>query len=109
MLPGSTTNAAVLNFTRGVSRDLAGHGIRINAISPGLTDTNRAAVLVQSMASATGKTVEDARTELTRSIPLGRIVDPAEIAAMAVLLVSDRTRSMTGGEVIIDGGQMPSI
>lgn len=109
MLPGSTANAAILNFTRGVSRDLATYGIRINAISPGLTDTDRATMLAQSVAMATGKTVEEAKVDMTQAIPLGRMVDPEEIASMALLLVSDRTRSMTGAEVIIDGGQMPAM
>jgi NAD(P)-dependent dehydrogenase (short-subunit alcohol dehydrogenase family) len=108
-LPGSTANAALLNFTRGVSKVLAGHNIRINAISPGSTATERAERLARQEAEARGVTVEEARAEMVRSIPLGHMVDPAEIAAMALLLVSDRVASMTGTEIIIDGGQTPGV
>lgn len=41
-LPGSTTNAALLSFTKGISKELAEHNVRVNAISPGVTATDRA-------------------------------------------------------------------
>ena len=108
-LPGSTTNAALLNFTRGISRELAQHNIRINAISPGLTATDRAERLAAQNAAAAGISVEEAKARATAAIPLGRAADPAEIAAMTLLLVSDRMASTTGAEVIIDGGQTPGM
>ena len=108
-LTGSTANAALLNFTRGVSRELASHGIRINAISPGATATERNERLAAQNAAVRGISVSDHKAETVRAIPLGHLVDPAEIAAMTLLLVSDHTRSMTGTEVVIDGGQMPGV
>jgi NAD(P)-dependent dehydrogenase (short-subunit alcohol dehydrogenase family) len=108
-LAGSTANAGLLNFTRGVSKLLAQHNIRINAISPGVTATERAERLAAQRAAADGTSVEEAKARLTRAIPLGHMVDPAEIAAMMLLLVSDRVRSMTGGEILIDGGQTPGV
>jgi NAD(P)-dependent dehydrogenase (short-subunit alcohol dehydrogenase family) len=108
-LPGSTTNAALINFTRGVSRDLARHNIRINAISPGLTATDRAERLAQQNAAAAGISIEEAKARAAAVIPLGHAADPAEIAAMTLLLVSDRMASTTGAEVIIDGGQTPGM
>lgn len=53
-LPGGTTNAALLNFTRGISKELARDNIRINAISPGLTATERAETLAKQNAQARG-------------------------------------------------------
>jgi len=108
-LAGSTANAALLNFTRGVSRELARHGVRINAISPGATATERNERLATQNAAARGMSISDYKEETMRAIPLGHLVDPAEIAAMTLLLVSDHTRSMTGTEVVIDGGQMPGV
>ncbi len=108
-LPGSTTNAALLNFTRGVSRELAQHNIRINAISPGVTATERAERLAQQNAAAAGISVAEAKARATAAIPLGHAADPAEIAAMTLLLVSDRMASMIGAEVLIDGGQTPGM
>lgn len=108
-LPGSTANAALLNFTRGISKFLAAHNVRINAISPGATATDRAARLASQRAAAKGVSVEEAKAEMERAIPLGHMVDPTEIAALALLLVSDRVRSMTGAEILLDGGQTPGV
>jgi len=107
-LTGSTANAALINFTRGLSKDLAPHNVRINAISPGTTQTERGERLIAAEVSA-GKTLEAAREERLSRIPLHRITQPDEIASMAALIVSDRLASMTGAEVIIDGGAMPAV
>lgn len=108
-LPGGTANAGLLNFTRGVAKELAQHKIRINAISPGTTATERVKRLAEQTAAARGISVDEAESESTRSIPLGQMVDPSEIAAMTLFLVSDRAASITGAEILIDGGQTPSI
>jgi NAD(P)-dependent dehydrogenase (short-subunit alcohol dehydrogenase family) len=107
-LTGSTSNAALLNFTRGLSKELAQHNVRINAISPGSTETERSERQLKSRV-APGQTLEDAREARLSQIPLKRMTQPEEIASMAALIVSDRVPSMTGGEVLIDGGVMPSV
>lgn len=108
-LAGSTTNAAIINFTRGISKELAQHNVRINCISPGSTATARAEMLTEQTARAKGITVKAAKAESSRNIPLGHMVDPGEIAAMALLLVSDKARSITGTEILIDGGSTPGV
>jgi NAD(P)-dependent dehydrogenase (short-subunit alcohol dehydrogenase family) len=107
-LPGSTANAALLNFTRGLSKELAQHNVRVNAISPGSTATERAERLIAADAVG-GVTLEQAREQRLARIPLRRMTDPDEIAAMTLLLVSDRVGSMTGAEVLIDGGATPGV
>ena len=108
-LPGGTTNAALLNFTRGISKELAQNNIRINAISPGLTATERAESLAKQNAQARGVSVEEIKTESLQAIPLGKIVKPEEIAALALFLVSDLAASITGAEILVDGGQTPGV
>jgi 3-oxoacyl-[acyl-carrier protein] reductase/bacilysin biosynthesis oxidoreductase BacG len=108
-LPGSTSNAAIINFTRGLSKELAPHNVRINAVSPGSTATERAEKLIEQDAELSGKTVEAAREERLARIPMRRMTLPDEIAAMTALLVSDRVASMTGAEVVVDGGAMPGV
>jgi NAD(P)-dependent dehydrogenase (short-subunit alcohol dehydrogenase family) len=107
-LSGSTGNAAIINFTRGLSKELSPHNVRINAISPGVTATERAEKLLANDAGD-GKTVEQRREERDARIPLHRVTDPDEIAVMAALIASDRVPTMTGSEVVIDGGSQPGI
>ncbi|MBD2200500.1 MULTISPECIES: SDR family oxidoreductase [Calothrix] len=108
-LPGGTTNAALLNFTRGISKELADYNIRINAISPGATATERAERLAEQNAQARGITVEQAKAETLQGIPLKRIAQPEEIAALTLFLVSDLAASITGTEIIVDGGSTPGV
>jgi NAD(P)-dependent dehydrogenase (short-subunit alcohol dehydrogenase family) len=108
-LPGGTSNAALLNFTRGISKELALDNIRINAISPGLTDTERAKTLAVQNAQSLGITVDEYKAQAVKSIPLGKIVKPEEIAALALFLVSDLAASITGAEIQVDGGSTPGV
>jgi 3-oxoacyl-[acyl-carrier protein] reductase/bacilysin biosynthesis oxidoreductase BacG len=108
-LAGSTANAALINFTRGISKEIAQHNIRINAISPSLTETERANRLAEQTAQAKGISVAEVMSDSTRSIPIGRLIQPSEIASLAVFLVSDLASSITGAEVLIDGGQTPGM
>jgi NAD(P)-dependent dehydrogenase (short-subunit alcohol dehydrogenase family) len=107
-LPGATANAALINFTRGLSKELARYNVRVNAISPGTTATERQNKLLEQRKKA-DQTLEQARVEAAAAIPLGRMVLPEEIAAMAVFLASDRSASTTGTEVQIDGGAAPGV
>ncbi|AUT02107.1 short-chain dehydrogenase [Nostoc sp. CENA543] len=108
-LPGGTTNAALLNFTRGIAKELAEYNIRINAISPGLTGTERAERLAEQNAQARGVSVEEIKAESLKTIPLGKIVKPEEIANLALFLVSDLASSITGAEILVDGGTTPGV
>ena len=108
-LTGSTANAALINFTRGISKELAPHNIRINAISPAPTETERAKRLAEQTAKARGVSIEEIMAETTRSIPIGRMIKPEEIASLAAFLLSDLAASITGTEVLIDGGLTPGI
>ena len=108
-LTGSTANAALLNFTKGISKELAPHNIRINAISPAATATERAKRLAEQTAKAKNISAEEVMVASTKNIPIGRMIEPSEIAWLASFLVSDRAASITGAEVLIDGGSTPGI
>jgi NAD(P)-dependent dehydrogenase (short-subunit alcohol dehydrogenase family) len=108
-LPGGTTNAALLNFAKGISKELAKNQIRINSVSPGLTDTGRAEELAKQQADARGISIEQQKAESAAAIPLGSIVDPQEVADLTLFLVSDKAASITGAEILVDGGQQPGV
>lgn len=90
----SATKAAIRNFARSWALDLRGTGIRINVLSPGPTKTELALEVVG----------EDAMTEMGAGTPIGRVGEPAEIAAAAAFLASADSSFMTGSEMFVDGG-----
>jgi len=108
-LMGSLVNAAVVNFTRGVARELAPFNIRVNAISPGLTLTERYLRHIEMIANAEHKTVEEIIAREALGIPMRRLVTMDEIAALTVFVVSDLCPALTGEDISIDGGANPSV
>jgi NAD(P)-dependent dehydrogenase (short-subunit alcohol dehydrogenase family) len=106
---GSMVNAALVNFTRGVSRELARHNVRINSISPGWTRTERQARKFEMQASTQGITTEEVERNEARLIPMRRLVTTEEIAYLTLLLASDLMPTTTGEDFILDGGATPSI
>ena len=95
----SATKAAIRNFARSWALDLKEKGIRVNVISPGPTETPA----LLGVAESTGDR-EAMLTGLAAQVPMGRISDASEVAAAALLLASDDSSFMTGGEIFADGG-----
>jgi 3-oxoacyl-[acyl-carrier protein] reductase/bacilysin biosynthesis oxidoreductase BacG len=108
-IPGSMVNAALVNFTRGISRELARFNVRINAISPGWTITDEQADSLRREAAARQMDPSELLRQRARSIPLNRLVTADEIVTLTLLLVSDHLPSMTGEDIVIDGGATPSV
>jgi NAD(P)-dependent dehydrogenase (short-subunit alcohol dehydrogenase family) len=98
-LPGGAAYAGskggVLMLGRALAVDLAEHGIRVNVIGPGVTDTPMSA---DSLADP------DRRARFLGRIPLGRAADPREIARAAAFLTSDEASYITGAFLPVDGG-----
>ena len=91
----SATKGALNALTRSLAVDYAKHGIRFNAVCPGLVDTPMAASLLNDRKRA---------AEALASYPLGRPGTPDEIAALVLYLASDESSWVTGGIFPIDGG-----
>lgn len=108
-LVGSMANAALVNFTRGVSRELAHDNIHINAISPGWTLTEGLLRRFEREASHLGVSVDEVIAREARAIPLRRLVTTQEIATLTLMLLSGALPSLTGEEIILDGGATPSV
>jgi NAD(P)-dependent dehydrogenase (short-subunit alcohol dehydrogenase family) len=95
----SATKAAVRSFARTWSTDLKSRRIRVNAVSPGATDTPGLSDLLGS--SEVG---QQRMKMLSQSVPLGRLGKPEEIARAVVFLASDESSYITGAELFVDGG-----
>ena len=96
----TATKGGVLAMTRAFAAELAGHGIRVNSISPGTTETP---MLLAEFAGAPNPAREQAENEST--IPLGRIGQPGDIAAAVAFLLSDEAAYITGANLVVDGGR----
>src|SRR5262245_8323382 len=95
----SATKAAVRSFARTWTTDLKDRHIRVNAISPGSTDTPGLNDLL-----ASSETGQQRLKMISNSVPLGRLGAPDEIAKAVVFLASDDSSYITGTELFVDGG-----
>ncbi len=93
----SMTKAAVLAMTRGLARELGPHGIRVNAIAPGVVKTHFSKFLAE--------TPEISRP-LLEATALKRFAEPGEIAGAALFLASDMSSYTTGTVIVCDGGAL---
>ena len=90
----AASKGAIIGFTRSVSTELAPHGIRVNAIAPGIVDTAQ---------PRDGMTEEQIATA-SQLVPLGAMAEPKEIADVAVFLSSNDSRHITGQTLQVNGG-----
>jgi NAD(P)-dependent dehydrogenase (short-subunit alcohol dehydrogenase family) len=94
----------VLGLTRSAALEVARSGVTVNAVCPGYVDTEMTAGAVRNISARTGRGEEEALEALRRMSPQHRLVTPAEVAALCVLLASEDGRGITGQAINIDGG-----
>lgn len=108
-LPGGAANAALMLVSAGLANAWGGHGIRVNAINPGATYTDRVKNSLETESRLTGKPEEELLKANEARIPLGRYAHPAEIANTAVFLASDCASYVTGAMITMDGALTPMV
>ena len=102
----------VIGFTQSLAQELAPHHIHVNAICPGLTDTERVGYQREAMSSEdisadTWRTSEHRQAyirERARNVPLGRVARPPDVARLAAFLASSQSDYLTGLSINVDGG-----
>jgi 2-deoxy-D-gluconate 3-dehydrogenase len=88
------SKGAVINFTRGLAKELAEHKINVNSVAPGMTET-------PGLEAAMGGWKPDA---ITGRIPLGRLGTPDDVAKAVLFMASDAAEYITGALLFVDGG-----
>ena len=108
-IPGGAANAALMLVTAGLANAYGGHGVRVNAVNPGATLTDRLKQGLEAEAKLGGVTPEEALRRATGRVPLGRLAEPDEIAAAVAFLASDRASYITGAILAMDGAATPIV
>ena len=94
----------VIGFTRALALELAPRRITVNALCPGWVETDMARQGVEESARLAGISPEEFRRQAEKRVPLGRFIDPSEVARLALFLASETGAGMTGQSINLDGG-----
>jgi len=94
----------LIGFTRALALEMATSGVTVNAICPGFVRTEMASEAARNIAAKTGKSEAEATRWLEALSPQNRLMEPEEVAAVAVLLASEEARGVNGQAINIDGG-----
>ena len=100
------TKAAVISYTQSAALALAPHGIRVNAISPGVIDTPMWDTVDRLFARYENKEIGQKKREVGEDVPLGYMGRPFEVARVAVFLASDQSQYITAQTICVDGGNV---
>nr|WP_197539847.1 SDR family oxidoreductase [Janthinobacterium agaricidamnosum] len=108
----AAAKAALVNYSKGLSKEFGPKGIRVNSVSPGFIETTAAQAMIRRWAQHDGITEEQALQKLMAvlgGIPIGRPGKPEEVAELVAFLASDRAASIHGADYVIDGGTIPTV
>jgi NAD(P)-dependent dehydrogenase (short-subunit alcohol dehydrogenase family) len=108
-LPGGAANAALMLISAGLASAYAARGVRVNAVNPGGTLTDRLTEGLQAQARLENIGMDEALARMTRKVPLGRLAQPAEIADAVLYLASARASYVTGVIMTMDGASTPMV
>jgi 3-oxoacyl-[acyl-carrier protein] reductase len=109
LLLSNSLRAGVTGFARTLANEVATAGITVNNILPGYTRTERVEELASMMAEKQGITPAEFKGKWEQEIPMKRLGEPREFAALAAFLVSERASYITGTSVQVDGGWIRSL
>jgi 3-oxoacyl-[acyl-carrier protein] reductase len=109
LILSNSLRAAVTGFARTLANEVAQDGITVNNIMPGYTRTERVEQLAESIAAKAEITPAEAVARWEAEIPMKRLGEPEEFAALAAFLVSERASYITGSSIAVDGGWIRSL
>jgi NAD(P)-dependent dehydrogenase (short-subunit alcohol dehydrogenase family) len=111
-IPYAAAKAALTNYSKALSNELAPKGIRVNAVCPGYIETESAYRMAAEIGEINNISINEARAQIMESIggiPLGAPGRPADVGELVAFLVSDRAAYINGAEYVIDGGSVRGV
>ena len=111
-LPYAAAKAGLINYSKGLSKEVSSKGVRVLTVSPGWIMTTSSTRMMERIAESASSTIEEATKSVMDSlggIPFGRPAQPEEVAEFVGFLVSPRAGYLTGTEYVIDGGTIPTV
>ncbi len=109
LMLSNSLRAAVTGFAKTLANEVASDGVTVNNILPGYTLTERLDELIEFLAEKEGLSADEIRGRWESEIPMRRLGDPKEFAALAAFLVSERASYITGSSIAVDGGWIKSL
>jgi 3-oxoacyl-[acyl-carrier protein] reductase len=109
LMLSNSLRAAVTGFARTLANEVATDGITVNNILPGYTRTERMEELARAASARESISEAEARAKWEAEIPMKRLGEPREFAALAAFLVSERASYITGTSIPVDGGWIRSL
>ena len=94
----------VLGLTRALAAELIPYNVTVNAICPGYVDTPMTETTIANIMQLTGRSEADARKAIEGMSPQNRLIEPEEVAAVAVMLAQETAKGITGQAINVDGG-----
>ncbi len=109
LMLSNSLRAGLTGFARTLANEVAAEGVTVNNIMPGYTRTERVEHLAQELGAREGISPAEFRARWEQEIPMRRLGEPSEFAALATFLVSERAGYITGTSIQIDGGWIRSL
>jgi 3-oxoacyl-[acyl-carrier protein] reductase len=109
LMLSNSIRAAVTGFARTLATEVAPFGVTVNNILPGYTRTERVEQLNRATAQREGISVDEVQRRIESQIPMRRLGEPREFAALAAFLASERASYITGQSMAVDGGWIRSL
>ncbi|GAA3228310.1 SDR family oxidoreductase [Actinocorallia longicatena] len=111
VLDYSVGKAALVAFSKGLSKELGPHGVRVNTVSPGPVETDLwlgGGGVAETLSAGSGLEPADVVAQARAEAATGRFSTPEEVADAVLFLVSDRAANITGSDLVLDGGYLPT-